>query len=96
MTPGLHGTGVTVLFGVDVAAQKGYSVSVMGEMRRFVMRFVVAGNPNEVGGGVAEGVTWPVYGKGLGLRIDGAAMEVVDTTARNEVWKWWAKGLVLS
>ncbi|KAL0634810.1 hypothetical protein Q9L58_006243 [Maublancomyces gigas] len=96
VTPGVHGTGATVVFGLDVAAQEGYAASVVGEMRRFVMRFVVSGDPNEVGKGVAEGVTWPVYAGGMGLMVDGAGMEVVDMTGRDEVWKWWTKGLLLS
>lgn len=96
VTPGVHGTGATVVFGVDVAAQEGYAASVVGEMRRFVMRFVVSGDPNEVRKGVAEGVTWPVYAGGKGLMVDGAGMEVVDMTGRDEVWKWWTKGLLLS
>lgn len=96
MTPGLHGTGATVVFGVDVTAQKGYAQDVVAEMRRFVMRFVVTGDPNEVGGGVADGVRWPVYGDGVGLRVDGPGMRVVDTTGRDAVWRWWSMGLVLS
>lgn len=96
MTPGLHGTGTTVMFGVDLSAQEGYAPEVVAEMRRFVMRFVVTGDPNEVGGGVAEGVRWPVYGEGVGLMVDGPGMRIVDTAGRNGVWKWWSKGLVLS
>lgn len=66
-------------------------------MRRFVMNFVLSGDPNEPSGaGVAEGVVWPIYGQGMGLSVDGQTMKVVDTTERNEVWKWWAKGLLLS
>lgn len=93
VSAGFHGTGATNVF-VDVPG--GYDSVVAEGMRRWVMNFVVTGNPNEVGGGVAEGVRWPVYGEGWGLQIDGKTMKVVDARTRDKVWGWWVKEMLLS
>lgn len=98
VSTGLHGQGTTHLFTDEPSEETGYSDEIVAQMRRFVMNFVVNGNPNEVGGGgVSGGLEWPLYGAaGKGLNIDGQAMQVVDTTGRDEVWKWWGKGPLLS
>lgn len=99
LTAGDHGTGCTLVFGGVVDSnQPVYSEAIVNGMRRFVMNFIVTGNPNEAGGGgVSSGVEWPVYGAtGQGLSIDGQTMEVADMTAMNSVWEWWVKGLIFS
>lgn len=98
VSTGVHGQGATLLFNDLPSEQTGFSDEILGQMRRFVMNFVVNGNPNEVGGGgVSGGLVWPLYGaEGKGLNIDGQTMEVVDTTGRDEVWKWWRNGPLLS
>lgn len=61
------------------------------------MNFVVSGDPNEVGGGVGDGVVWPVFGKeGRGLDVGGWNMTIFDAGADRGVCEWWAKGLVFS
>lgn len=98
VSTGVHGQGTTLLFNDAPSEETGFSDEIVGQMRRFVMNFVVNGNPNEVGGGgVSGGLEWPLYGaEGKGLNIDGQTMQVVDTTGRDEIWKWWGKGPLLS
>lgn len=94
-TAGQHGTGANVVFqGASVGP--GYTPELVDAMRRFVMNFVITGNPNQPGKGVVDGVSWPVYGKGQGVIIDGTTMKVVDTTATDPELAWWGKGLTLS
>lgn len=90
---GRHGDGTNNLFNDLPDGQ--LSVQVVAQMRRFVMNFVVTGDPNGEQG-VAEGVVWPVYEGGRGLVVTEEGMQVVDVTARDAVWKWWAKGMLLS
>lgn len=95
---GLHGTGANLVFNDLPSSETGYSEEIVNQMRRFVMNFVVTGNPNEAGGGgVSPGVEWPLYGAaGTGLNIDGQTMKVVDTTEMDAVLKWWAQGPLLN
>lgn len=95
---GLHGDGTNMLFNDLPSSKTGYSEEIVNQMRRFVMNFVVTGNPNEAdGSGVSPGIEWPVYGAaGKGLNIDGQKMEVVDATVMEAVWKWWSQGLLLN
>lgn len=95
---GFHGSGTNMVFNDLPSLETGFSEEIVNQMRRFVMNFVVTGNPNEAGnGGVSRGVEWPIYGaSGKGLNINGQTMEVVDTTAMDAVRKWWAQGPLLN
>lgn len=94
VSKGGHGTAATTLFN-DIPG--GFAPALVLQMRQFVMRFVVTGDPNAPGSnGVAPGLRWPVFAEGKEVAIDGAVIKVVDASPRADVWKWWAKGLVLS
>lgn len=91
---GIHNTGVNHLFNniADV-----YSEQITTGMRKFVMNFVVGGNPNGAEGSVGEGVKWPVFGAaGTGLSIDGQTMKLGDATVDQYIFKWLVKGLELA
>lgn len=98
VSTGVHGQGTTLLFTDMDTAETGFTQDVVRGMRRFVMNFVVSGDPNERGGaGVGSGVVWPVYGvAGKGLSVDGVGMQVVDATGSDEVLRWWVKGPLLN
>lgn len=100
MQPGIHGTSPTLIFTDSpwAGSEQDLNPTVQYEMRRFVMNFVVSGNPNEAGGkGVSDGVEWPVFGsKGMGLSVSGQNMTVVSAIVDKEVCDWWNKGLVLT
>lgn len=94
VSKGLHGDAATNIF-TDVPG--GFAPALVQNMRKFVMRFVLTGDPNEVGpNGVAQGVRWPVFAEGKEIAIDGMQIQVVDASTRTDVWKWWAKGLIVS
>lgn len=91
---GVHNTGVNHLFNniADV-----YSPQIATGMRRFVMNFVVGGNPNGMEGSVGGGVEWPVFGAaGTGLSIDGPTMKLADAAVDKDIFNWLMKGLVLA
>lgn len=98
--PGYHGTSPTLIFTDSPwpGSEQDISAKIQYEMRRFVMNFIVSGNPNEANGkGVSNGVVWPVFGsKGVGLDVSGHDMKVVSATMDKEVCEWWTKSLVLS
>lgn len=94
VSKGLHGDATKNLFGNTLDP---FPPALVLQMRQFVMRFVVTGDPNAAGpNGVAKGVRWPVFAEGKQVAIDGVEIKVVNASARTDVWKWWAKGLVLS
>lgn len=90
----MHNTGVNHLFN-NIADT--YSAQIATGMRRFVMNFVVGGNPNGVEGSVGEGVKWPVFGAaGTGLSIDGLTMKLEDAAVDKDIFEWLVKGLELA
>lgn len=94
VSKGVHGDATQNIFG---SSPNPFAPALVLQMRQFVMRFVVTGDPNAAGpNGVAKGVRWPVFAEGKQVAIDGVEIKVVDASARTDVWKWWAKGLVLS
>lgn len=98
--PGTHGISPTFIF-VDSpwpGSEQDLNPQVQKQIRRFIMNFVVSGNPNEADGqGVSKGVEWPVFGsKGMGLGVTGQDMTVVSAAGDKEVCDWWRLGLYLT
>lgn len=98
VSTGTHGAGTNMVFNDLPSEFTGFNEEIVNQMRRFVMNFVVTGNPNEAAGsGVSQSVEWPLYtAAGKGLNIDGQTVKIVDTTADDAVWKWWGQGPLLN
>lgn len=96
--PGTHGVFPTLLFNDLPGSDAVISAQIHHEQRRFIMNFVVSGNPNEASGqGVSQGVVWPTYGsQGLGLSLNRLDMKVVDATEGKATCEWFTKALMIS
>ncbi|RPA95802.1 alpha/beta-hydrolase [Choiromyces venosus 120613-1] len=85
--PGTHAVGAAALFGAPLG-----DPAVVRRFRRFVMNFVVYGDPNGSDGGVGNGVVFPEYNAGKGLEVSGTEIKQVDLGGDTGKCTWWSQG----